>query len=219
MQTRNPWLPVSVLLAIALVLVAARPAGPAAFAVGEGGVSRVVIYFEDGSQQVLYAGVVATPTVQPSHTPDPTPTASPTLTALPTNTPRPASVTPTQEVTVIPTLPTSEPPDDSLCMAGVMASTLNVRAEPMISGAKVGQLAQSTRVQVTALKITHGEGTHQPRGMGAHLYGLDRAVVCGGRTGAAGRQRAVLGAANGTGDGAAMACRAEREPGGDGADV
>jgi len=44
-------------------------------------------------------------------------------------------------------------------MAGVMASTLNVRAEPMISGVKVGQLAQSTRAQVSELHVTHAEGS------------------------------------------------------------
>ena len=146
-------------------LVAAPALRPQSVVAGSDG--QVVIQLLDDHTWRYAGGVVATATPDAPHTPSVTPSASPSVTVAP-ETPRPTTTptvdvgpTATLESTVIPATvaPTLPPPDDDICMAGIVASVLNVRAEPMQSGAWVKWLYQSDRVQVTELHIIHGEGS------------------------------------------------------------
>lgn len=82
--------------------------------------------------------------------------------------------------------------EETLCYAGVMTTALNVRADHTTASALVGKLAQSQRVHVDQLYITHPEGAanreewgHIPNGgwialwyQGEELARLDDSDAC-----------------------------------------
>jgi hypothetical protein len=132
-------------------------------AAGHGGIAEVRIVFGDGYKQIV-SGEVDTATAVPTASNTPRPTATPALT--PTATP---AITP-EATELSPVTATVVPPDTS-CYAGVIsASGLNVRADHVITAARLGTLAQAARVPVTQIHIVKAEGDPKREEWGQITY-------------------------------------------------